>query len=314
METFEGHRALFRPLVRPAVAIGNFDGVHLGHQALLASARTAADRLGGDAVVFTFDPHPQAVLSPERAPLLLTPRPRKLELLAAAGIDVCILEPFTPEIAAMDPEAFVNEILVETVGAGHVVVGYDFNYGKARAGNAETLRAHGVRAGFTVEVVDAVTIGDQPVSSSAIRTALSTGDMERAHTLLDRNFSVDGTVVRGAGRGRTIGIPTANLETGAVVLPAPGVYAAYVRVLDQVAPVAHLAAVNLGTNPTFAGQTLSLEAHLLDYSADLYGAVLRIEFVARLRGEVKFSGPAELVAQIHRDIANVRGILGSHPA
>jgi riboflavin kinase / FMN adenylyltransferase len=312
MEIFDGHRALFRPLIQPAIALGNFDGVHVGHQRLLGQTVRAAERLGGDALVFTFDPHPASVLAPESAPPLLTPRPRKLELFAAMGLSAAIIEPFTAELAALSPDDFARAILVDVIGARHVVVGYDFAYGNKRAGNAETLRAFGRAHGFEVAIIEPVMAGGVVASSSQVRAFLRQGDMAGARLVLGRDFDVDGLVVRGEGRGRIIGVPTANLHTGGVLLPMPGVYAVRARVQGGEPGAlpgcddAALAVANLGNRPTFGGQDLSLEVHLLDVTADLYGRTLRVEFVERLRGEQRFDGIESLVRQIRTDIDHAR--------
>jgi riboflavin kinase/FMN adenylyltransferase len=312
MEIFEGHRALFRPLHAPAVAIGNFDGVHLGHQRLLHTAVAAAQSLGGDAVVFTFEPHPAAVLAPHKAPPLITSLPRKLELLAQAGISACVLEPFTRELAGMSPEAFLQSILVETLGARHIVVGYDFTYGHDRAGTAASLRAFGAARGIGVDVIEPVEVGGVVVSSTRVRELVRAGDMAGARALLGRDYDLDGTVVRGDGRGARIGMPTANLAVDSQLLPAGGVYAVRVQLLERADSRPVPAVANLGTNPTFVDRTeLSLEVHLLDFSGDLYGQRLRVQLVERLRGEQRFSGIDALLAQIRADIARARDILAA---
>lgn len=307
MEIFEGYRALGRPLVAPAVTIGNFDGVHLGHRALLARADAAARRLGGDAVALTFEPHPAVILAPDRAPPRLTTRARKLELLRARGVDVVIVEPFTRELAALSADDFVRAILVDVLGARHVVVGYDFHYGARRGGTTETLAASGRRHGFEVEVVAPVTVGTEAPSSSAIRRLVAAGEVRHAAELLGRPHDVDGVVVRGAGRGRGIGVPTANLEVEGALLPAPGIYAVWASLPggERV-----MGAASLGTNPTFgAGAPLTLEVHLLDWDGDLYGQPLRTSFVHRLRGEERYDSVEALVAQIRRDVDQTRAIL-----
>jgi riboflavin kinase/FMN adenylyltransferase len=312
MDVFPGHLAMSRPLRQPAVAIGNFDGVHLGHQRLLAAARAAAGA-SGESAVLTFEPHPVRVLAPQLAPPLLVTPARKLELIAAQGIDACVVEPFTAELAASSPAWFVEELLVRGLGARHIVVGYDFTYGQKRAGTVDSLRAAGRQHGFDVEVVNAVAVDGLVASSTKVREFVLEGNVAGAAMLLGRPFDVDGKVVRGAGRGRTIGVPTANVVIDGELLPRPGVYAARVQRLGAGTGAGaadgawYDAAVNLGTNPTFvAGGALSLEAHLLDFDADLYDSRLRVAFVARLRDERRFTAIDELVAQIRRDIAAVR--------
>jgi riboflavin kinase / FMN adenylyltransferase len=306
MEVFSGHRRLTRAFRAPAVAIGTFDGVHRGHQELVARARAAAARLGGEAVVLTFDPHPASVVAPERAPRLLTTTARKLELLAAAGADAAVVEPFDRELAALAPRAFAELILAGSLGARHLVVGYDFRFGQGRAGGADTLRELGGELGFTVEVVDAVAVDGTVASSSRIRALVEAGELAAARALLGRDPEVEGEVVRGAGRGRGIGVPTANLAIDAGVAPPLGIYAVWVALAGE----RHAGAASVGTNPTFDDSgRMSLEVHILDFDRDCYGERVRLAFVERLRGELRFAGAAELVEQIRRDIADTRRIL-----
>ena len=308
MEIFDGHRALLRPLVAPAIALGNFDGVHCGHRRLLEETVRAAERTGGDALVLTFDPHPAQVLAARFAPPLLTGRERKLELIAETGINACIVEPFTRDLAALSPQDFLQTILCDIVGARHIVVGYDFTYGHKRAGTTHTLRAFGQARDIAVDIIDPVTIDGIVASSTKVREFVSAGKLEGARLLLGRNFDVDGTVVRGAGRGRTIGINTANiLPKKRLLLPKSGVYAAMVTLLDSSERSRLGGVANLGTNPTFTESgEMSLEVHLLNFSGDLYGQQLRVEFVRRLRGEQRFPTADALVGQIHADIDQAR--------
>src|SRR6185503_7441 len=234
----------------PVVAIGNFDGVHLGHQRLLEVARERARAIGGETVVLTFDPHPARVLAPGLAPPLLCSAARKRELLAEHGVDVLVVEPFTPALAALSAEEFVERVLLEGIGAHEVVVGYDFTYGRKRRGTVDTLRATGEPRGFAVHIVPQVTVDGLVASSTKIREFLLEGQVAGARLLLGRDFDVDAVVVRGAGRGRTIGVPTANLAwIESDLLPRPGVYAVRVQIHGE--PAWHASAANLGTNPTF---------------------------------------------------------------
>jgi len=317
MEVFDGHRALAeRPkLPAPAVAIGNFDGVHLGHKALLDDALAAAAARGGTSIAYTFDPHPTAVLAPHVAPTLITTRSRKLELLEAAGIDVVVIEPFTPELAALSPSDFVERVLVGAIGASHVVVGWDFTFGKGRAGNTVTLAEHGRRAGFTVSVIDKVLVDGEVASSTRIRNYLRHGDLAGARRLLGHPYDMDGTVVHGAKRGRALGIPTANiLPDGALQVPT-GIYAARLRALPGpgLPGGAYLDAVaSVGTNPTFVdGGAVTFEVHVLDWDGDLYDRHVRAQLIARLREERKYPSADAMMEQIRDDIRQAREVLAA---
>jgi riboflavin kinase/FMN adenylyltransferase len=312
MEVLSGHRNLGRALRAPAIAIGNFDGVHAGHRRLLERARSAAALHGGEAVALTFDPPPARFLAPHLAPRLITTQARKLELLAAAGIDVCVVEPFDRQLADLSPQAFARDVLAGALGARHIVVGYDFTFGSRRAGNTEMLRQLGDQLGFTVEVVDPVAVEGVVASSSRVRSFVGDGNLAGARLLLGRDFEVDGVVIRGAGRGRTLGVPTANLAPETELLPPLGIYAGWVEIAGD--PAHRPSAVSVGTNPTFevAGQ-LSLEVFLLDWDGDLYGKRLRLAFVERLRGERRFPDADSLMQQIRRDIEDTRGVLSAAP-
>lgn len=297
-------------LPAPAVTIGNFDGVHRGHRALVAETVARARAAGGEAVVLTFDPHPARVLAPERVPAWITSPEQKAELLSGLGIDVMAVLPFTSEVAALSPAAFARDVLAGALGARHVVVGADFRFGHRKAGDAAVLARLGATHGFAVSAVPPVLEGGRPVSSSRVREALAEGDAAHAASLLGRPYFVDGTVVEGDRRGRTIGIPTANLETDGALLPARGVYAGRCRLPEG---QARLAVVNVGKRPTFGGRTVTVEAHLLDYSGDLYGRRLRLSFAARLRDEQRFAGADALVEQIRRDVERARALVSAPP-
>ena len=288
-----------------SVAVGNFDGVHRGHQALVAAAVARARATGEAAVVLTFDPHPALVLRPSAAPAALTTLAQKEELVAGLGTDRLVVVPFDARLAALSPEAFAREVLQQGLAARHVVVGDSFRFGRARAGDPALLEALGGPLGFGVEVVPPVLEGGRPISSSRVREALARGDVGEARQLLGREYFVDGEVVRGDGRGRTIGVPTANLAPEAQILPAHGVYAVRCRARDSW----HPAVVNVGERPTFGGGRVTLEAHLIDFEGELYGARLRVAFHERLRGEQRFESAERLVAQIRADVAAARARL-----
>lgn len=299
------------------LTIGNFDGLHVGHRQILRTVTDRAQARGGEAVVYTFDPHPRKVLQADRAPAMITTTEQKLELLAAAQIDLVILEPFTAEFATTTPETFVREHVHARVAPLEVYVGYDFHYGRDRAGSMRLLTELGPRLGFAVTIIPEVTIAGSDVSSSRIRERLAAGDVADANRMLGRAFAVRGRVVAGDRRGRTIGFPTANLAPENEVIPGLGVYAGTVRMLD--APLdaggpplgARFAAVtNVGRRPTFKENDPPLaEAHLLDFEGDLYGRRVEISFEARLRAEQRFPSVDALRAQIARDVAAGRRLL-----
>jgi len=292
---------------RTVVTIGNFDGVHLGHQAILARVCKRAKELEAQAVAVTFDPHPLKVLRPEMdLPMLTTPE-QKVALLTATGVDAVVVLPFTPEFAGLPARDFVQRYFLERLRAREVVVGHDYCFGRARAGNIDLLKEMGRTHGFTVQVVWAVEVQDAVVSSSLIRAMLRLGKVEEAARLLGRTYEVQGRVVQGKGRGaKVLGVPTANLRPDNELLPATGIYAVKVRRGDKTI----LGAANIGTCPTFEGGVCSLEVHLLDFSGDLYGEELQVEFVARLREERRFPSIEALAAQIKADILAARKALG----
>ena len=299
MEVLRGHRDV--PAEPTVVAIGNFDGVHLGHRALIDRARTLAATHGARVLALTFDPHPSALFG--GAPPQLTSLARRAELLAAAGADLVVALPFTRELASLTPDAFIDDVVIGALHARAIVVGYDFSYGAGRAGSTATLLAHGERAGVEVAIVPVVEIGGEVASSTRIRAHLHAGELAAAERLLGRRWDVDGVVVHGAERGRAIGIPTANIAPDSDLPIAPGIYAVTLEVDGIVRP----AVASLGTNPTFVDSgVLVLEVHVLDWTGDLYDRHVRTAFVARLRDEAKFDGIDALLAQIHADIAAAR--------
>ena len=309
MRYIAGSASLELPLSRPIVTIGNFDGVHLGHRAILETVVGRAKDLGGVAVVYTFDPHPRKVLRPESAPGLLTTLDQKVELLEAAGVDVVIVEPFTREFARTEPKEFIERRLYAKIKPVEVYVGYDFHFGRDREGSMRLLTELGPRLGFSVTIIPEVTVDDGDVNSTRIRELLANGDPERAARMLGRPFTVRGEVVRGDDRGRTLGFPTANLDPENEVLPGSGVYAGHLRMLDDGEPArdAFLPAVmNVGRRPTFSGEEMRAEAHILDFDGDLYGRRVELSFSVRLRAEKKFESVEALKRQIGADVENAR--------
>ena len=299
----------------PAVVTpGNYDGVHLGHRALVSEARLRAERdePALRVVTMTFDPHPAHFVNPERAPPLLTTPAKRAELLRAAGVDHVEIVPFDDAFCALEPTAFVQDVLIGRLAARAVVVGEDFRFGAQRAGDVGLLAKLGAPHGLEVITVAPVTLDGRLVSSSQIRAALAAGDVVLAARMLTRVHDVERRVVRGDQRGRTIGFPTANLELQGMMPPADGVYAVAVRILDADGlPGGMLWGVaNLGVRPTVrAGR--SMDVHILDFGGDLYERRLRVGFVARLRGEQKFSGLEALKAQIAKDVEAGRTALAA---
>lgn len=295
------------------VAVGNFDGVHAGHRALVARAVGLAVERGLPAVGLTFDPHPAAVLRPDTAPGLLQTPDERVAALRAAGLDDVVVRRFDAELAGLSPAAFVADVLVGELGAAVVVVGENFRFGRGAAGDVAVLRTLCAEHGIEVDAVPLVAGAEGPVSSSRLRAELAEGDVAAVAAALGRPFALDGAVVHGEGRGRTIGIPTANVAVDAArLLPADGVYACRAAGIDAAgAAVAAPAVVNVGRRPTFDGAGRTVEAHLLDVPADLdlYGGWLRLEFLARIRGERRFDGPEALVARIRTDVAEARALL-----
>lgn len=294
------------PFSRTVVTIGNFDGVHLGHRAILGRVRERARELEAQAVAVTFDPHPLKVLRPEmHLPLLTTPA-QKLKLLNASGLEAVVVLPFTREFAALPARDFVLRYFCEGLKVREVVVGHDYCFGRNREGNIDLLTELGRTHGFTVQVVWAVEVDGAVVSSSLIRAMLKLGRVAEAAHLLGRSYGVLGRVIQGKGRGaKLLGVPTANLRPENELLPATGIYAVRVRRGAE----AWLGAANIGTCPTFENGEFSLEVHLLDFAGDLYGDTLEVEFAARLREERKFPSLEALTAQIHADIAAARRAL-----
>ncbi len=292
----------------PVTAIGNFDGVHLGHRAILKAAIDRARAAGGTAFALTFDPLPAKLLAPARAPRLILTPADKLELLRRSGIDGVIVINFTLDLSLLPPRDFVRDYLREKIGVREVVVGHNFRYGHNRAGTAAMMIEFGRELGFETDVIGSVKTDGIEVSSTKVREAITAGDMHRAARLLGRNHFLSGSVVRGRERGRTIGFPTANLAGETECIPPDGVYATRV-ILDDGA--AYPSITNVGMRPTFAESARSIEAHLFDFSRDIYGMRIKLELIERIRAEKKFENAEALKAQIAQDLSKAREILAA---
>jgi len=294
-----------RPIrwTQPVLALGNFDGVHRGHRKILDRVHRVAEERAATSVVMTFDPHPPRVVRPDKAPPLLMTTLQKLEAIAQAGVHGAAIVRFTPELSRWDPETFVRTVLVDWLRVAEVWVGANFLFGHDRAGNFSLMRVLGGRYGFRAEKIDPVRYKDFVVSSTRIRRLISEGRVDEAGALLGHHYSVDGTVMRGDERGRTIGFPTANLCTDNELLPPFGVYATTTRVRDVVYP----SVTNIGTRPTVddSGRT-TVETHIFNFDRDLYGSSIRLGFVQRLRDERAFESLDALRSQIAVDCARAR--------
>ncbi len=304
MEIILGLDQLKRPLRNPVVTLGNFDGVHLGHQRIFSRVREEASKIKGEAVVITFEPHPLRVLAPERCPPLLTSFRKKMMLIEKSGIQTVLCIQFSILFSEISPFDFVRSILVERIGARKVIVGYNYHFGKGQKGDVSFLNEICEPFHVEVEVVEALRIGDTTVSSSKIRELIKTGKVDEASNLLGRDYPILGRVVEGARRGQTLGFPTANIEAVDELYPLEGIYAVDVFWHGQ----CFKGVANIGYNPTFPagtgerGRTPALEVHILDFNRSIYGDEVQINFKKRIREEVPFDSASELVTQIRKDI------------
>jgi riboflavin kinase/FMN adenylyltransferase len=291
----------------PVTAIGNFDGVHLGHRAILKAAIDRARAAGGTAFALTFDPLPAKLLVPERAPQLILVPEDKLELLRLSGIDGVIVLNFTRELSRLTPREFVRDYLLKKIGAREVVVGHSVSFGHDRAGNAAVMVELGREFGFDTTVVGPVKVGGIEVSSTKVRELIREGDLRGAAKLLGRYHFLHGTVVRGRERGRTIGFPTANIESATECVVPDGVYATRV-ILDE---GAYGSITNIGMRPTFSESARAIEAHIFDFNRDIYGRQVKLELIERIRPERKFDSVEALKNQIALDLSKAREILAA---
>lgn len=297
-----------KDFVRPVLTIGSFDGVHLGHRLLIKRAQEEAKSRRGEVVIFTFEPHPMHVLNPHQKLLLLTPLESKLYLLENLGVDTVIAYPFSHETAQKSPEAFVEEVLYRSIRPLKVIVGYNFTFGKNRGGNAETLRDLGDVFGFQVEVLPPLEVEGIAVSSSYIRSLILQAEVEKASKYLGNPFFIKGEVVHGEKLGSLLGIPTANLKVDPLQILPKGVFVVKVSWEKK---GTYGGVLNIGTRPTFGGKQLSVEVHLINFSENLYGEKLLIEFVKKIRDERQFENPQALFEQIKKDIKYALEVLNS---
>jgi riboflavin kinase / FMN adenylyltransferase len=304
MEIIKGIQNLKRPFRNPVVTLGNFDGVHLGHQQIFKRVKEEASKIRGQGVVITFEPHPLKVLAPEKFLPLLTPFRKKMMLIGKSGIEIVLCIRFSLNFSEIIPSEFIKSILVERVKVKKVIIGYNYHFGGGQRGDAQTLQEAGKAFDFEVEVVEPLRVGQIIVSSSKIRNFIQKGEVEEASKLLGRDYPIIGKVVEGQKRGGTLGFPTANLEVSDELYPKTGVYA--VEVVWHQQRFNGLA--NIGSNPTFSSQTgkseepFSLEVHILDFNRQIYGKEIEVRFKKRIRDEVRFESPSLLIEQIKKDI------------
>jgi riboflavin kinase/FMN adenylyltransferase len=289
----------------PILLMGNFDGIHLGHQALLRRAIDDAKGMGGRSVVLTFEPHPLKVLAPQRAPRLILTHKDKMTLLQSFGVDAVIVQTFDAAFAGVEADEFIREYLVRRIGVRKMWVGKDLRFGKGRKGRVEDLMRRGKEAGFEIGVIEPIQLGGHRVSSSRIRTLIEQGEVRAAGNYLGRYHFISGRVVSGHGRGRHLGYPTANIVARTEVLPLDGIYASIVQAGGR----QWRSVTSLGLNPTFGAGPRTIESYIFDFDGDLYGQAVKLFFVERIRAEKKFSSVELLVEQIQLDVASAQEIL-----
>ena len=309
MKLIETLEAIDGPYPNAVITIGNFDGVHIGHQALFHEVIERAETIGGTAVAMTFEPHPIRVLKQNGHPPLITLYEQKIELMSAVGLDVLIALPFTMEFASWTAERFVQELLVDRIGAKAIVVGHDYTFGKGREGNVDLLKSYGEKLGFEVNVLDWISApknGIGRISSTRVRDLVKEGRMEDAQKLLGRHYQIRGVVERGRNRGgKLLGFPTANIQLADELCPKTGIYAVTAEVQGQ----KYKAVANIGYSPTFDDHRFTVEVYILDFDRNIYGEKIRVNFIQRLRDEKKFSSLTELSDQIGKDVQQAREIL-----
>ena len=301
MEIIKGNEN-YRAFKNPVLTLGNFDGIHLGHQKIMKKLRAKALILGGESIVYTFVPHPMEILVPQKSPLMITSPMEKIQILEGLGIDVLICAKFTQEFSGQSSRDFIKNVLCDKIGVKYILVGHNYRFGKGGQGNIDYLIQLGHEFGFGVEIIEPVKELDVVVSSTAVRELIKGGEIKLAKKFLSREFSLQGRVIPGKHRGKALGFPTANLAVGNRVIPKPGIYTVRVFYGDSF----YGGVANIGFNPTFNNKELSIEVHIFDFNEDIYDQELKIIFIDRLRDEKKFINPQELVLQIQQDITRAK--------
>lgn len=294
------------PIPHPILTMGNFDGVHLGHQTLFSRVVEEARLKGGRSIVLTFDPHPLKLLAPERVPRLILAPEDKIALIGSFGVDLLLIQKFDRAFANLEAEEFVRRYLVERIKVRKVWVGKDIRFGKGRKGHAEDLRRWGADAGFEVGIVEAIKVEGERVSSSRVRQLVESGEVDKASRLLGRYHFVSGKVTAGHRRGRELGFPTANIVVATEVVPSDGIYATLLEMGGRRWP----SVTNIGLNPTFGEGPRTIESYVFDFAGDIYGQSVRLFFVERIRAERKFPSPQRLIEQMKEDVLSAQKILG----
>lgn len=304
MKIFDTYEHIGAPYMGAVVVIGNFDGVHRGHQVVLSQGRVLADKLQKPLAVLTFEPHPRKLFRPDDPPFRITPFSLKMERLEASGVDIVYSLPFNWDLASFSAEKFVQDVLVKGLNAAHIVVGYDFCFGQLRQGTPDTIKSAGLPVDVVAEVDDE---GDEKLSSSSIRQNLRHGKIKEANALLGWDWEIRGEIVKGDQRGRTLGYPTANVALNDTIHPAYGIYATLVRIEGD--DVWRPSATNIGIRPMFEVPTAQVETFIFDFDREIYGKTLHVKPIERLRGEAKFNSLDELIVQMDKDCAMARAIL-----
>ena len=291
-----------REYKNPVLTLGNFDGVHLGHQEIFKKVVKRAKEIEGTSIAITFDPHPLKILAPEKCPSLITNFKEKAEILESFQIDILFSIPFTREFSSLDADDFIKKIVVDKIGPKELFIGYDFAFGKGREGDTSVLKGLGESLGFKVTVVKPIRVGEKTVSSTLIRNLIKEGNVKEASVYLGRPYSISGEVIKGHGRGKGLGFPTANINFQNELIPSEGVYIGEILFGEE----RHKSLINVGTNPTFGEDKLNVEVFILDFGRDIYGEFLKVFFQEKIRGEIRFKTPEQLIVQMQKDLKQAR--------